>query len=85
MSTKGLTRIALSAALLAAVSQLAIPLGGVPLTVQVFGVALCGSLLGKKEGVIAVAVWLLLGAAGVPVFYGFQGGFTHLLGYTGGF
>ena len=55
------------------------------MTVQVFGVALCGSLLGEKEGTLAVAVWLLLGAIGAPVFYGFQGGIAHLLGYTGGF
>ena len=85
MSAKRLTRIALSAALLAVLSQLAVPFGPVPLTVQVLGAAFCGQFLGKKAGPCAVAVWLLLGAAGAPVFYGFQGGATHLLGYTGGF
>lgn len=85
MKAKELTRIALFAALLAALSQLALPLGAVPLTVQVFGVALCGKVLGAKKSLWAVGVWLLLGALGAPVFYGFQGGIAHLLGPSGGF
>lgn len=85
MKAKQLTRIAMAAAMLAVLSQLALPIGAVPITLQVFGVALCGSGLGKKEGTLAVAVWLLLGAMGAPVFSGFQGGIGHVLGYTGGF
>ena len=85
MRGKALARMGVFAALLAVLSQIALPLGSVPLTVQVFAVALCGRRLGKKEGVTAVAVWLLLGAFGAPVFYGFQGGIAHLFGVTGGF
>lgn len=85
MNAKRLTRIALGAALMALLSQLALPLGGVPLTLQVGGCALLGGYLGKKDAPLAVGVWLLLGAAGAPVFFGFQGGLAHLLGYTGGF
>ncbi|MBQ7935005.1 MAG: biotin transporter BioY [Clostridia bacterium] len=85
-SAKALTRIGFSAAFLAILSQIALPLPmGVPLTLQTFGISLCGSLLGKKQGIAAVAVWLLLGMMGAPVFHGFQGGFAHFLGYTGGF
>lgn len=85
MNTKRLTRIALGAALMALISQLALPLGSVPLTLQTGGCALLGGYLEKKDAPLSVTVWLLLGAAGAPVFYGFQGGLTHLLGYTGGF
>ena len=85
MNVKRLTRIGLGAALMALISQFALPLGGVPLTLQVAGCALLGGYLGKRDAPLSIGVWLLLGAAGAPVFYGFQGGLPHLLGYTGGF
>lgn len=77
---------ALFAALLAVLSQLAIPLpGGVPLTLQIFGIALCGACLGPLRGVIATVTFLLMGIVGLPVFSGFTGGLSALFSYTGGF
>lgn len=74
------------AAILAALSQLSIPLpSGIPITMQTFAVALCGFTLGARQGFMAVLVYLLLGAVGLPVFAGFQGGVHILLGVTGGF
>ncbi|MBR6745150.1 MAG: biotin transporter BioY [Clostridia bacterium] len=66
-------------------SWIAIPLGGVPMTLQTFGVALCGFLLGARGGVCAAAVYLALGAVGLPVFAGFGGSLAFLAGPTGGF
>ena len=81
-----LTLSALFAVLLGAVSQIAIltPVG-VPITLQVAAVALCGYVLGAKWGTASVAVYILLGAVGVPVFSGFKGGIHNLFGLTGGF
>ena len=44
-----------------------------------------GGRSGGKRGTLAVVVYLLLGAIGVPVFSGFQGGTAALLGTTGGY
>ena len=38
-----------------------------------------------RRGTAAVAVWLALGALGVPVFAGFNGGIAYMLGSTGGY
>ena len=50
-----------------------------------FAVYLSGAVLGKKRGTIAVALYLLIGIIGVPVFSGFSGGFQKLAGVTGGY
>lgn len=85
-STQRMVLVALFAALLAVLSQLSVPLpSGVPVTLQTFAVALCGFALGAKLGTLSVAVYLLLGAVGLPVFSGFVGGIGVFLGVTGGF
>lgn len=81
-----LVSIALCSALLGLLSQCSLPLpAGVPLTLQTFAVALFGCFLGGGGGCCCVLVWLLLGAAGLPVFSGVQGGVAVLFGPTGGF
>ena len=77
--------VALSAAVLCVLSPWAIPVGAVPITLATLGLYLIAALLGPKGGVAAVALYLGLGAIGVPVFAGFAGGFQPLLGLTGGF
>ena len=81
-----LARAGLMAALIVVCTHLSIPLpGGVPLTLQTFAVALAGFLLGPAWGTLAVLAYLLLGAAGLPVFSGFTGGLGKFFGPTGGF
>lgn len=85
-SVKTLVLTGMSVAVMAVLSQLAIPLpSGVPITMQTFAVALTAYILGWKMGVAAVAVYLLLGALGLPVFANFYSGAGVLLGTTGGF
>jgi biotin transport system substrate-specific component len=65
-----------------------LPFTPVPLTLQNFGVLAVGLLLGPRRGFAALALYLLEGAAGLPVFspslvLGF--GVARLLGPTGGF
>ena len=74
------------AAVLAVISQLSIPTpAGVPVTIQVFGVALVGAVLGWKLGLCSVLVYILIGAAGLPVFANFGGGISRLVSLTGGY
>ena len=76
--------IALMVVLIAVCAWITIP-GPVPFTLQTFGVFCALELLGGRRGTIAVAVYLLMGAIGLPVFSGFSGGVGQLLGTTGGY
>jgi len=80
-----MTRVALMAAFTAVAAQITIPLFPVPFTLQVLAVVLCGLLLGSRYGALAMGIYLLVGAVGVPVFFGFTGGLGHILGPTGGY
>ena len=82
--TKDLCYMALMAVLIAVCSWISIQTV-VPFTLQTFAVFCALELLGGARGTIAVAVYLLLGAVGVPVFAGFTGGLGILLGSTGGY
>ena len=74
------------AAVICVISLLQLPLAtGVPLTFQVFAVALSGYVLGSLRGTGAVLIYAAIGLVGVPVFSGFMGGFSVLFGPTGGF
>lgn len=84
MRTQELARAALAAALMALCSWISLPTA-VPFTLQTFALFLTLGVLGGKLGTLAVGVYLLLGAVGLPVFAGFQGGPGTLLGATGGY
>ena len=86
ISVKNIVLAGMFAAFLAVMSQVSLPMPtGVPITVQVFAVALVGVILGWKRGVLAVLVYILIGAVGVPVFANFKGGLSVLTGLTGGY
>lgn len=76
---------ALAAAALCILAPLSIPIGPVPITLSVLIVALFPYLVGVKLSVLSVALYLLIGAIGLPVFSGFEGGIQKLLGATGGY
>lgn len=73
LSTRDLTRIAVFAALMAVCSWITIP-ATVPFTLQTLGVFLAVGLLGGRRGTLAIVVYVLLGAIGMPVFAGFSSG-----------
>jgi biotin transport system substrate-specific component len=83
--TRELTAAALIAALLMAVSGLALPIGVVPVTLQVFVVVLAALVLSPRWAAVSVGVYLLAGAVGLPVFSGMKGGLGVLVGPTGGY
>lgn len=78
--------VSVAAALICVFSQIRIPLPfGVPITLQTFIIPLIVIVLGTRNGVIATALYVVLGAIGLPVFSNFLGGFGVLFGPTGGF
>lgn len=71
--------------LTALAAQIVIPIGPVPITGQTFAVLLTGALLGSRLGAMAMIVYLIEGASGLPFFYGGTSGIGHILGQTGGY
>ena len=85
MSTRSIARCGVLVALLAASAWITVPLGPVPFTMQTFVLALLPQVLGTRDALFTVVIYLLLGTVGVPVFSGFQGGLGVLMGPTGGY
>lgn len=84
LRTVDMAYIALFAVLMAVCAWITIPMT-VPFTLQIFAVFAALVTLGGRRGTYAVVVYLLLGAVGLPVGSGFQGGLGWLLGTTGGY
>lgn len=85
MPVRNMVLSGLFAALLAVSSQISFPVGPVPHTLQIVFVLLAGIVLGSRWGITAVAVWILLGAFGLPVFAQGKAGIANIAGPTGGF
>lgn len=82
--TYDMVYIGIFTVLIAICSWISIPMT-VPFTLQTMGVFLTVGILGGKRGTLAVLVYILLGAIGVPVFAGFTGGIGVLISNTGGY
>ena len=82
---KNLTVSALLSAVICIVSPFVIQIGVVPLSLANLAVMLCAFTLPRFNAMLSVAVYLLLGLCGLPVFASFQGGAHILFGATGGF
>lgn len=83
--TYRLVAVGLFTALLAVISPFTIPIGPVPISLGVFGVALMGAMLPPLWSLAGVGAYLLLGMAGLPIFTGFRAGPGVLFGVTGGY
>ncbi|WP_261664094.1 biotin transporter BioY [Deinococcus sp. Marseille-Q6407] len=81
---RDLLLVAGGALLVALFAQAEIPLQPVPITLQTLGVLLVGAALGWKRGFAALALYLVLGAAGLPVFAGGSASIAKFFGPTGG-
>ncbi len=82
--TRDIVYTAFFAVLIAVGSWISIPMT-VPFTLQTFAVFVTLGILGGRRGTMAVLLYILLGAVGIPVFSGFTGGVGILLGNTGGY
>lgn len=82
-----LTRIALFAALIAALGVLPrlTLASGVPITAQSLGVMLAGTVLGARRGALSVLLFLFLVALGLPLLAGGRGGLGVFVGPTLGY
>jgi biotin transport system substrate-specific component len=76
-----------AALLTAAAAQIAVPVPGspVPITGQTLAVVLTAAALGPGRGVLGQALYLLLGAVGLPFYSEASGGYEVIAGATGGY
>jgi biotin transport system substrate-specific component len=72
-------------ALIAIGAFISIPIGPVPIVLQNMFVLLASIILGPLWGLASVAVYLVIGLAGLPVFAGGTSGIGKLFGPTGGY
>jgi len=80
-----LALILLGTALIALSAQVYIPTQPVPFTGQTFGVLLTAGALGFRRGVLAMLLYLVLGAIGLPIFAEGKHGVEWLVAATGGY
>lgn len=82
-----LTMVALMSAIICILAPISIPIpfSIVPLSCATFAVYLSAGVLGAKLGTISVAIYILLGFVGLPVFSGWSAGVGVVLGPTGGY
>jgi biotin transport system substrate-specific component len=85
LTPKEMTIAALSTAIMCIVGPLTIPIGPVPVTLINFIICLTVIVIGARSATISVAIYLLIGLIGLPVFSGFSGGLAKLAGPTGGY
>jgi biotin transport system substrate-specific component len=88
VKTRDLVHVSLFAALVAALGlmpPIPLPFIPVPITAQTLGVMLAGSVLGARRGFLALLLFQVLVAAGLPLLAGGNGGLAVLAGPTGGF
>lgn len=91
VKTRNLILTALFAALTAVGAFIRIPIGPVPITLQLFFTALAGVLLGPYWGALSQLVYVILGLIGLPIFtagggpaYIFNPSFGYLIGFIVG-
>jgi biotin transport system substrate-specific component len=88
MTNRDLVYVALFAAIVAVlglVPPIPLPFVPVPITAQTLGVMLAGSILGARRGGLALVLFLLMVAIGMPILSGGRGGLGVFVSPSGGF
>jgi biotin transport system substrate-specific component len=85
--TRDVALVVTAALFTAALAQIAIPVPGspVPITGQTLAVVLTAAALGPHRGLAGQALYLVLGAIGLPFYSEASGGFEVISGATGGY
>jgi biotin transport system substrate-specific component len=77
--------VVLGTLLITICAKINVPVWPVPVTLQGFAIAALSAAFGLRIGVATVALYLIEGALGLPVFAGATAGIPYLMGPTGGF
>lgn len=86
-SVQKMAIIALMTAVLCILAPISIPvfISPVPVSLGVLAIYLTAYVLSPVDALISVIIFILLGTFGLPVFSGYSGGLSKLVGPTGGY
>ncbi|MEI3598055.1 MULTISPECIES: biotin transporter BioY [unclassified Oceanobacillus] len=73
------------ASITAILAQIEIPLPLIPISGQTLAVGIAATILGSRQGALAMICYAAIGGIGLPVFAGFAGGPQVLVGPSGGY
>lgn len=85
MNIRKTATVGILAALICVFSPLSIPFGAIPISLSTLAIYIVSSTVNRKYSFAAVAIYILIGAVGLPVFSSFTGGLQYITGYTGGY
>ncbi len=85
LTTKEMVLIAMFAAIFCILGPISIPIGPIPVSLTNFVIYISIYILSARNATISCLIYLLIGAAGLPVFSGYTGGAGKLFGVTGGY
>ncbi len=85
MSAKKTAIIGILAALICVLAPFSFPMGAIPISLTTLAIYIVSCSVNTKLALPAVIIYILLGAAGLPVFSSFTGGFQCIAGLTGGY
>ena len=85
LTTYQMAVTALMAAVLCVLGPLTVPIGAIPISLANLVICLTAWLLGAKFAALSVAIYLVIGLVGIPVFSGYGAGLAKLAGPTGGY
>ncbi len=85
LSAKKTAIIGILAALICVLAPFSFPVGAIPISLTTLAIYIVSCTVSLEYALPAVIIYILLGAAGLPVFSSFTGGFQCLAGLTGGY
>lgn len=85
MKIKKIVICGLFCAVMCLLAPLNIQIGMIPITLATFAIYVIGAATPPSYALASVICYITLGAVGLPVFSGFEGGLQKLFGITGGY
>lgn len=85
MNIKKTALIGILAAVICVIAPFSVPAGAIPISLSTFAVYIISCTVNRKYATLAIIIYILLGAAGLPIFSSFSGGLHCLAGATGGY
>lgn len=79
MKNREITLTAILMTILMICSQISLPIGPIPFTLQTLAVLMIGYFLSPKTAVLVTTIYLVAGVFGLPIFTNFMGGFQAVL------
>ena len=85
MNIRKTVTVGILAAIICVFAPFSVPAGAIPISLSTFAIYIVSCSVSKNYSLPAVALYILIGTLGIPVFSSFSGGIHCITGYTGGY